>query len=216
MLLAVQVGVPAPHDHVWSLHYNHEVGLLKDASTHGTNTVCPNVYRCKKTLYEWLQVQLPDSVVCDASVKERQAMLPGIGQSRRRQDGRGRLRLQHFHGASQQRSGDFKIILFRNLSSWSPFTTSVRDMFSGQAHGQEPPPVIMVDELLILNPHKLSFSEAGLRVMITPHFSPRTRLSMAGRMLISEVHQSTFTTHTFSQFCNTNFPRGVHSCRDRG
>lgn len=45
----------------------------------------------------------------------------------------------------------------------------------------------MVDELLILNPHKLSFSEAGLRIMITPHFSPRTRLSMAGRMLISEV-----------------------------
>lgn len=45
----------------------------------------------------------------------------------------------------------------------------------------------MVDELLILSPHKLSFSEAGLRIMITPHFSPRTRLSMAGRMLISEV-----------------------------
>ncbi|CAB1316085.1 unnamed protein product [Coregonus sp. 'balchen'] len=32
----------------------------------------------------------------------------------------------------------------------------------------------------------LSFSEAGLRIMITPHFSPRTRLRMAGRMLISE------------------------------
>ncbi|XP_029029445.1 sodium/potassium/calcium exchanger 3 [Betta splendens] len=55
-----------------------------------------------------------------------------------------------------------------------------------KAHSQEPPPVIMVDELLILNPHKLSFSEAGLRIMITPHFSPRTRLTMAGRMLISE------------------------------
>lgn len=53
--------------------------------------------------------------------------------------------------------------------------------------GQEPPPVVMVDELLIHNPHKLSFSEAGLRIMITPHFSPRTRLSMAGRMVISEV-----------------------------
>ncbi|CAL8276659.1 unnamed protein product [Arctogadus glacialis] len=52
--------------------------------------------------------------------------------------------------------------------------------------GEEPAPVMMVDELLILNPHQLSFSEAGLRVMITPHFSPRTRLSMAGRMLISE------------------------------
>uniref|UniRef100_A0A3B4U8Q4 Sodium/potassium/calcium exchanger 3-like n=1 Tax=Seriola dumerili TaxID=41447 RepID=A0A3B4U8Q4_SERDU len=57
-------------------------------------------------------------------------------------------------------------------------------------HGQEPPPVMMVDELLILNPHKLSFSEAGLRIMITPHFSPRTRLSMAGRMLISETSNS--------------------------
>ncbi|XP_028278059.1 sodium/potassium/calcium exchanger 3 [Parambassis ranga] len=64
--------------------------------------------------------------------------------------------------------------------------TSMVLLNKGQAHGQEAPPVIMVDELLILNPHKLSFSEAGLRIMITPHFSPRTRLSMAGRMLISE------------------------------
>ncbi|XP_029526363.1 sodium/potassium/calcium exchanger 3-like isoform X3 [Oncorhynchus nerka] len=56
----------------------------------------------------------------------------------------------------------------------------------GQLQGQEFPPVMMVDELLILNPHQLSFSEAGLRIMITPHFSPRTRLRMAGRMLISE------------------------------
>ncbi|XP_014051858.1 sodium/potassium/calcium exchanger 3 [Salmo salar] len=56
----------------------------------------------------------------------------------------------------------------------------------GQPQGQESPPVMMVDELLILNPHQLSFSEAGLRIMITPHFSPRTRLRMAGRMLISE------------------------------
>ncbi|XP_016411502.1 sodium/potassium/calcium exchanger 3-like [Sinocyclocheilus rhinocerous] len=51
--------------------------------------------------------------------------------------------------------------------------------------GQESP-VVMVDELLILRPHQLSFPEAGLRLMITPHFSPRTRLTMAGRMLISE------------------------------
>ncbi|XP_030010306.1 sodium/potassium/calcium exchanger 3 isoform X2 [Sphaeramia orbicularis] len=64
--------------------------------------------------------------------------------------------------------------------------TSIVLLSKGQTHSQEPPPVVMVDELLILNPHKLSFSEAGLRIMITPHFSPRTRLSMAGRMLISE------------------------------
>lgn len=57
-------------------------------------------------------------------------------------------------------------------------------VFTGQ---EPPPPVVMVDELLILNPHKLSFSEASMRIMITPHFSPRTRLSMAGRMVISEV-----------------------------
>lgn len=64
--------------------------------------------------------------------------------------------------------------------------TSIVLLSKAQTHGQEPSPVIMVDELLILNPHKLSFSEAGLRIMITPHFSPRTRLTMAGRMLISE------------------------------
>uniref|UniRef100_A0A671N579 Solute carrier family 24 member 6a n=1 Tax=Sinocyclocheilus anshuiensis TaxID=1608454 RepID=A0A671N579_9TELE len=48
-------------------------------------------------------------------------------------------------------------------------------------------PVVMVDELMSLHPHQFSFSEASLRVMITPHFSPRPRLSMAGRMLITEV-----------------------------
>ncbi|XP_043997073.1 sodium/potassium/calcium exchanger 3-like [Gambusia affinis] len=68
----------------------------------------------------------------------------------------------------------------------SACNTSMVLLKKGQSHGEESQPVIMVDELLILNPHKLSFSEAGLRIMITPHFSPRTRLSMAGRMLISE------------------------------
>ncbi|XP_075420151.1 sodium/potassium/calcium exchanger 3 isoform X2 [Tenrec ecaudatus] len=46
--------------------------------------------------------------------------------------------------------------------------------------------VIMVDELLSEYPHQLSFSEAGLRIMITSHFPPKTRLSMASRMLINE------------------------------
>nr|XP_017521845.2 sodium/potassium/calcium exchanger 3 [Manis javanica] len=46
--------------------------------------------------------------------------------------------------------------------------------------------VIMVDELLSACPHQLSFSEAGLRIMITSHFPPKTRLSMASRMLINE------------------------------
>ncbi|XP_072293507.1 sodium/potassium/calcium exchanger 3-like [Eucyclogobius newberryi] len=46
--------------------------------------------------------------------------------------------------------------------------------------------VLMVDELLSACPHQLSFSEAGMRIMITSHFSPRTRLTMASRMLINE------------------------------
>ena len=51
--------------------------------------------------------------------------------------------------------------------------------------------VIMVDELLSAYPHQLSFSEAGLRIMITSHFPPKTRLSMASRMLINEVSEKT-------------------------
>ncbi|XP_042349285.1 sodium/potassium/calcium exchanger 3-like [Plectropomus leopardus] len=46
--------------------------------------------------------------------------------------------------------------------------------------------VVMVDELLNLHPHQLSFSEASLRLLITPHFPPFTRLRMAGRMVINE------------------------------
>ncbi len=48
--------------------------------------------------------------------------------------------------------------------------------------------VVMVDEMLNLNPHQLSFSEASLRLLITPHFPPFTRLRMAGCMVINEVH----------------------------
>ncbi|MGH0188116.1 UNVERIFIED_CONTAM: hypothetical protein FKN15_028050 [Acipenser sinensis] len=47
--------------------------------------------------------------------------------------------------------------------------------------------VLMVDELLSAYPHQLSFSDAGLRIMITSHFPPRTRLTMASRLLITEV-----------------------------
>uniref|UniRef100_A0A3B3U9T2 Sodium/calcium exchanger membrane region domain-containing protein n=1 Tax=Poecilia latipinna TaxID=48699 RepID=A0A3B3U9T2_9TELE len=87
--------------------------------------------------------------------------------------------------------------------------TSMVLLNKGQGHGEESQPVVMVDELLILNPHKLSFSEAGLRIMITPHFSPRTRLSMAGRMLISEVRISfvrfrcvATVRHNGARFCS--------------
>ncbi|KAG9346523.1 hypothetical protein JZ751_006834 [Albula glossodonta] len=63
--------------------------------------------------------------------------------------------------------------------------TSMVLLKKGHRPGQESP-VVMVDELFSLHPHQFSFSEASLRIMITQHFSPRTRLSMAGRMLINE------------------------------
>lgn len=63
----------------------------------------------------------------------------------------------------------------------------------------------MVDELLSAYPHQLSFSEAGLRIMITSHFPPKTRLSMASRMLINEVCLLSFSP-TFSLFLILYFP----------
>lgn len=66
-----------------------------------------------------------------------------------------------------------------HLSPLSPDLSVVPGQDSG---------VVMVDEMLNLHPHQLSFSEASLRLLITPHFPPFTRLRMAGRMVINEVH----------------------------
>ncbi|MGH0185306.1 UNVERIFIED_CONTAM: hypothetical protein FKN15_017439 [Acipenser sinensis] len=57
--------------------------------------------------------------------------------------------------------------------------------------------VLMVDELLSAYPHQLSFSDAGLRIMITSHFPPRTRLTMASRLLITE-RQRLINNRSFS------------------
>ncbi|CAO2587164.1 Sodium/potassium/calcium exchanger 4 [Lemmus lemmus] len=47
-------------------------------------------------------------------------------------------------------------------------------------------PVVMVDEILSSSPPKFTFPEAGLRIMITNKFGPRTRLRMASRIIINE------------------------------
>uniref|UniRef100_A0A8C7X5E6 Solute carrier family 24 member 4b n=1 Tax=Oryzias sinensis TaxID=183150 RepID=A0A8C7X5E6_9TELE len=46
--------------------------------------------------------------------------------------------------------------------------------------------VVMVDEIMNASPSKFRFPEAGLRVMVTSHFGPRTRLRMASRLIITE------------------------------
>ncbi|XP_038123552.1 sodium/potassium/calcium exchanger 4 isoform X1 [Cyprinodon tularosa] len=46
--------------------------------------------------------------------------------------------------------------------------------------------VVMVDEMMNASPSKFRFPEAGLRVMVTSHFGPKTRLRMASRLIITE------------------------------
>ncbi|XP_066550428.1 sodium/potassium/calcium exchanger 4 isoform X2 [Amia ocellicauda] len=46
--------------------------------------------------------------------------------------------------------------------------------------------VVMVDEIMCSSPPKFRFPEAGLRIMITNHFGPKTRLRMASRLIINE------------------------------
>ncbi|TNN49036.1 Sodium/potassium/calcium exchanger 4 [Liparis tanakae] len=46
--------------------------------------------------------------------------------------------------------------------------------------------VVMVDEIMNDSPSKFRFPEAGLRVMVTSHFGPKTRLRMASRLIITE------------------------------
>lgn len=47
--------------------------------------------------------------------------------------------------------------------------------------------VVMVDEIICSSPPKYRFPEAGLRIMITNKFGPRTRMRMASRIIINEV-----------------------------
>ncbi|XP_055362518.1 sodium/potassium/calcium exchanger 4 isoform X1 [Betta splendens] len=46
--------------------------------------------------------------------------------------------------------------------------------------------VVMVDEIMNASPSKFRFPEAGLRVMVTRNFGPKTRLRMASRLIITE------------------------------
>ncbi|XP_043930584.1 sodium/potassium/calcium exchanger 4 [Protopterus annectens] len=46
--------------------------------------------------------------------------------------------------------------------------------------------VVMVDEIICSSPPKLRFSDAGLRIMITSNFGPKTRLRMASKLIINE------------------------------
>uniref|UniRef100_A0A670HMB1 Solute carrier family 24 member 4 n=1 Tax=Podarcis muralis TaxID=64176 RepID=A0A670HMB1_PODMU len=77
------------------------------------------------------------------------------------------------------------------LTWWSVFrdsvyyTISVIVLIAGtQQYGRNS--VVMVDEIICSSPPKYRFPEAGLRIMITNKFGPRTRLRMASRIIINE------------------------------
>ncbi|XP_015282624.1 PREDICTED: sodium/potassium/calcium exchanger 4 [Gekko japonicus] len=62
-----------------------------------------------------------------------------------------------------------------------------------QPYGQNS--VVMVDEIICSSPPKFRFPEAGLRVMITNKFGPRTRLRMASRLIINERQRLIHSTN---------------------
>lgn len=59
----------------------------------------------------------------------------------------------------------------------------------------------MVDEILNASPTKYRFPEAGLRVMVTSHFGPKTRLRMASRLIITEVQLNVLAPRGLSCYC---------------
>ncbi|MGH0146760.1 UNVERIFIED_CONTAM: hypothetical protein FKN15_037571, partial [Acipenser sinensis] len=117
------------------------------------------------------------------SIADRRQELPGGGaQLAERRPGGGRVRKPINYKLSLDH---FNVLIFLTYSK------SFRAIIlcfppAGRCSVSDSSPVLMVDELFCQQPHQLSFPEASLRIMITQHFSPRTRLSMAGRMLINE------------------------------
>ncbi|KAM3918416.1 sodium/potassium/calcium exchanger 4 isoform 2-T2 [Leptodactylus fuscus] len=73
----------------------------------------------------------------------------------------------------------------KNLGNGCTIGSELQDVrVEQQYHGRNS--VVMVDEIICSSPPKYRFPEAGLRIMITNKFPPRTRLRMASRLIINE------------------------------
>ncbi|XP_007422606.2 sodium/potassium/calcium exchanger 4 [Python bivittatus] len=81
---------------------------------------------------------------------------------------------------------------YYDLSCDDPSIPLLQKVRGTQEHGRNS--VVMVDEIICSSPPKYRFPEAGLRIMITNKFGPRTRLRMASRLIINErqrlIHSS--------------------------
>ncbi|XP_036986150.1 sodium/potassium/calcium exchanger 4 isoform X2 [Artibeus jamaicensis] len=78
----------------------------------------------------------------------------------------------------------FFTIKQKTVANGNTVNSELEDVKEEPQYGKNP--VVMVDEVMSSSPPKFSFPEAGLRIMITNKFGPRTRLRMASRIIINE------------------------------
>ncbi|XP_035117200.1 sodium/potassium/calcium exchanger 4 isoform X4 [Callithrix jacchus] len=78
----------------------------------------------------------------------------------------------------------FFTIKQKSIANGNPVNSELEAVKEKPQYGKSP--VVMVDEIMSSSPPKFTFPEAGLRIMITNKFGPRTRLRMASRIIINE------------------------------
>ncbi|XP_025248024.1 sodium/potassium/calcium exchanger 4 isoform X2 [Theropithecus gelada] len=78
----------------------------------------------------------------------------------------------------------FFTIKQKSIANGNPVNSELETVKEKPQYGKNP--VVMVDEIMSSSPPKFTFPEAGLRIMITNKFGPRTRLRMASRIIINE------------------------------
>uniref|UniRef100_A0A8C5CF45 Solute carrier family 24 member 4b n=1 Tax=Gadus morhua TaxID=8049 RepID=A0A8C5CF45_GADMO len=82
--------------------------------------------------------------------------------------------------SSEMEDGNASYNVCSDDSSWPLLSAGKVNQTGGKS------PMVMVDEIINANPPKYRFPEAGLRIMVTSHFGPKTRLRMASRLIITE------------------------------
>ncbi|XP_065607175.1 sodium/potassium/calcium exchanger 4 isoform X2 [Cyrtonyx montezumae] len=79
---------------------------------------------------------------------------------------------------------NFFTLKSKNVGNGDTVDNEMEDVKGVQQYGKNS--VVMVDEIICSSPPKYRFPEAGLRIMITNKFGPRTRMRMASRLIINE------------------------------
>uniref|UniRef100_A0A8B9IYE2 Solute carrier family 24 member 4 n=1 Tax=Amazona collaria TaxID=241587 RepID=A0A8B9IYE2_9PSIT len=82
------------------------------------------------------------------------------------------------------RMQNFFSLKSKNVGNGDTVNNELEDVKGMQQYGKNN--VVMVDEIICSSPPKYRFPEAGLRIMITNKFGPRTRMRMASRLIINE------------------------------